>query len=322
MAAEVGPPARGAGRHLHGEASRTSCRGRVGTGAQAPWDRSYEALGSLAPLPRRTAQREGRAEGVALSGAEQHAARLASPRRTVITVPQAAGPQRPHARARPAAARGARPRGAPAAADDVTAVTCPPRRAGPARAAPPHSPTPPLPPPPRPAPPPRSRPRPRRAPSSRPVPAAVTFSCSWRRRPTNSGLSGEAPPGASMPAGPGAGPAVCERAAPRRGVRGWAAGPGRADLLSRANESYRNVCAGRSAGSRAASTRGPPPPGPGAPLPGEASHSHSHSGPRRRLGPAPAAPQGRDGTGSAGSWEPGASRPPAAAAAACLLHSG
>lgn len=147
MAAEVGPPARGAGRHLHGEASRTSCRGRVGTGAQAPWDRSYEALGSLAPLPRRTAQREGRAEGVALSGAEQHAARLASPRRTAITVPQAAGPQRPHARARPAAARGARPRGAPAAADDVTAVTCPPRRAGPARAAPPHSPTPPLPPP-------------------------------------------------------------------------------------------------------------------------------------------------------------------------------
>lgn len=66
------------------------------------------------------------------------------------------------------------------------------------------------------------------------------------------------------------------RAGPRRrspgerGKGGEGKRPVWADLLSRANESYRNVCAGRSAGSRAASTRGPPPPGPGAPpLPGE-----------------------------------------------------
>lgn len=119
-----------------------------------------------------------------------------------------------------------------------------------------------------------------------------------------------------MPAGPGRARGRQSLSEPLRGAELGDGRPGRADLLSRANESYRNVCAGRSAGSRAASTRGPPPPGPGAPLPREASHSHSHSGPRRRLAPAPAAPQGRDGTG------PGApaagSRPPAAAAAACL----
>lgn len=124
-----------------------------------------------------------------------------------------------------------------------------------------------------------------------------------------------------MPAGPGRARGRQSLSEPLRGAELGDGRPGRADLLSRANESYRNVCAGRSAGSRAASTRGPPPPGPGAPLLREASHSHSHSGPRRRLGPAPAAPQGRDGTGSAGSWEPAARRRRRRLPACCTLGS-
>lgn len=75
----------------------TSCRGPIRTGARAPWDRSYEALGSVAPLPRRPALRRavqargGTAQG-ARHGAERSRAARGPPRRAAITVPEAAGP--------------------------------------------------------------------------------------------------------------------------------------------------------------------------------------------------------------------------------------
>lgn len=92
---EHGPPVWGGGRHLRGEVPHTSCRGPIRTGARAPWDRSYEALGSVAPLPRRPALRRavqargGTAQG-ARHGAERGRAARGPPRRAAITVPEAA----------------------------------------------------------------------------------------------------------------------------------------------------------------------------------------------------------------------------------------
>lgn len=259
---------------------------------------------------RRAVQARGGTAQGARHGAERGRAARGPPRRAAITVPEAAGP--------PPGLRPGPPlpphEGSGCGAPRPPPMTSPPSRARPGEQARRESAPPPVP-----SPPPHSSrsavplqapapvpPRPLLAPHpGRRYLLVLLAEAAHQRGAERRGAAGGLH---ARRAGPGAGPAVSERAAPRCGVRGRAAGPGRADLLSRANESYRNVCAGRSAGSRAASTRGPPPPGPGAPLPREASHSHSHSGPRRRLGPAPAAPQGRDGTGSAGSWEPAARR--------------
>lgn len=176
---------------------------------------------------RRAGPRRHRSGSAARRGAEPSGTRPASPRGD--NGPRG-GRAAPGAQTRPTppAARGVRPRGAPAAADDVTAVTCPPRRAGPARVGPP----------PVPSPPPHSSrsavplqapapvpPRPLLAPHpGRRYLLVLLAEAAHQRGAERRGAAGGLH---ARRAGPGAGPAVSERAAPRCGVRGRAAGPGR-----------------------------------------------------------------------------------------------
>lgn len=184
-------------------------------------------------LRRAVQARGGTAQG-ARHGAERGRAARGPPRRAAITVPEAAGPTpglRPGPPLPPHEGSGC---GAPR----PPPMTSPPSRARPGEQARRESAPPPYlaPPHTRPAPPSRSRPRPRsrRAPSSHPILAAVTFSCSWRRRPTNAGLSGEAPPGASMPAGPGRARGRQSLSEPLRGAELGDGRPGRAGPISSA----------------------------------------------------------------------------------------
>lgn len=245
-------PSPGASRARRARSARVrwwTSSARRGASHFVPWSHQNGRPGSLGSIlrsarlyrpaseaarfaSRRAGPRRHRSGSAAGRGAGPSGTRPASPRGD--NGPRG-GRAAPGAQTRPTppAARGVRPRGAPAAADDVTAVTCPPRRAGPARVGPPPVPSPPHT---RPAPPSRSRPRPRsrRAPSSHPILAAVTFSCSWRRRPTNAGLSGEAPPGASMPAGPGRARGRQSLSEPLRGAELGDGRPGRAGPISSA----------------------------------------------------------------------------------------